>query len=914
MTQQQVLNKLATLPLVLAGPIVRKVMIEDQKDESGNITEKASVSVWLALKEKRKTYLKLYETENGTSSIASASIDPTQIGDNLFITLVTIPLSANKLKYGKRYYYELSFKDKDNVINDLWDIDVVSKEQHVSMRRGTLLLTGHLNGRLFFETPAKKKEKFYVAHASCRKPHGGYYKEEKDALEHLYHEIDGIESGQKSKAKFPQQLFLTGDQIYADDVDCGLFSMIQEWIPVLYSNKYNPNKHFHNSISKENFVMGARRNTVNKYAGFKQEAPYGQNHLIHEAEFYLMYLFVWSDVLWPSQSPSLVHAADLPNIDLYCDEFPFIEVNIKGDMKFLVKGEEKYHLKKICDLHEYRDDNGEYKYSFGCIYDSVEDLNNHNFYFREVSPGDTRLYKPKDQFVSKPFHLNSFKEGLSKLRKIFAHIPTYMIFDDHDVTDDWFVNKEWSQRVLGDTTNSSEQGRELGRYIVSNGMMGYAIFQGWGNKPFDSDLTGTSNTSGVIEKISDWYTNVVKISNYTGGFESLRIHLKDELIPSIVDDYDITYDNSGGLRLDSLVKWSYFFDCGLYKVIVLDTRTKRGFFPHKNIPSCLISSSELLHQLPLLDSYDDNDFTILISSAPAIGIDGVEKLQNFKYRKEMDTIAALDYEPWSSQPIAWDALFYGLSTAKKIIALSGDVHYGFAQYGRMWDSSRGKGTYSSEDRVTTGVLNTTGNPDISITNRILDIIQFVASSSKNSDNLIHQKKKGLSNVKFHISSTRLARLGNLLSSSLAIIVTDVRTTNYSIYRQQGDAQVSLIQPQLYDPSNDQVITQHSNFFKPRLINPQSSASPADVFRLNYYPARQYAIFPIIDSGAQDKKLKTIVGVNNIGLIEFDPFDSDKPVQRLLYCVDGVSDTLQRTETKYVADPSRSDLQIPYRDA
>ena len=41
-----------------------------------------------------------------------------------------------------------------------------------------------------------------------------------------------------------------------------------------------------------------------------------------------------------------------------------------------------------------------------------------------------------------------FLAGLPKVRRALANVPTYMIFDDHDVTDDWFLNPMWRDRVL----------------------------------------------------------------------------------------------------------------------------------------------------------------------------------------------------------------------------------------------------------------------------------------------------------------------------------------------------------------------------------------------------------------------------------------------------------------------------------
>ena len=44
--------------------------------------------------------------------------------------------------------------------------------------------------------------------------------------------------------------------------------------------------------------------------------------------------------------------------------------------------------------------------------------------------------------------LRDFERGLAKVRRVLANIPTYMIFDDHDVTDDWNLNPLWYDRVL----------------------------------------------------------------------------------------------------------------------------------------------------------------------------------------------------------------------------------------------------------------------------------------------------------------------------------------------------------------------------------------------------------------------------------------------------------------------------------
>jgi hypothetical protein len=63
---------------------------------------------------------------------------------------------------------------------------------------------------------------------------------------------------------------------------------------------------------------------------------------------------------------------------------------------------------------------------------------------------------------------------LPKARRALANVPVYMMLDDHEVTDDWNLNPMWKDRVY---TNP------LGKTVLRNGILAYALFQGWGNDP-----------------------------------------------------------------------------------------------------------------------------------------------------------------------------------------------------------------------------------------------------------------------------------------------------------------------------------------------------------------------------------------------------------------------------------------------
>ena len=55
--------------------------------------------------------------------------------------------------------------------------------------------------------------------------------------------------------------------------------------------------------------------------------------------------------------------------------------------------------------------------------------------------GDENRAKLKETHEQQLAHLEKFAETLPKVRRLLANIPVYMIFDDHEVTDDWNLNR-----------------------------------------------------------------------------------------------------------------------------------------------------------------------------------------------------------------------------------------------------------------------------------------------------------------------------------------------------------------------------------------------------------------------------------------------------------------------------------------
>jgi hypothetical protein len=72
-------------------------------------------------------------------------------------------------------------------------------------------------------------------------------------------------------------------------------------------------------------------------------------------------------------------------------------------------------------------------------------------------------------------HLENFTAACWAAQRVLANVPTYMLFDDHDVTDDWNIDSGFRE----DTDNPT------GRRVLANAIAAYWGFQGWGNDPRD---------------------------------------------------------------------------------------------------------------------------------------------------------------------------------------------------------------------------------------------------------------------------------------------------------------------------------------------------------------------------------------------------------------------------------------------
>ncbi len=61
----------------------------------------------------------------------------------------------------------------------------------------------------------------------------------------------------------------------------------------------------------------------------------------------------------------------------------------------------------------------------------------------ELDEADAALFRHEQATIER------FVDGLPAVARLLAHLPTLMIFDDHDITDDWNLTADWEQCAYG---------------------------------------------------------------------------------------------------------------------------------------------------------------------------------------------------------------------------------------------------------------------------------------------------------------------------------------------------------------------------------------------------------------------------------------------------------------------------------
>ena len=242
--------------------------------------------------------------------------------------------------------------------------------------------------------------------------------------------------------------------------------------------------------------------------------------------------------------------------------------------------------------------------------------------------------------------LAGFCGDLPRAARLLAHVQTLMIFDDHDITDDWNLSAKWEATVYG---------HPFARRIVGNALVAYMLCQAWGNRP------------DVFAAALDDMAALAATADEEGR---LGAPAQDALVK----------------RLLAFRQWDYVVRTEP-TIIVLDTRTRRWRNRRRpGHPSGLMdweSLTELQHELL------DETAAVIVSPTPMFGVKLIEVVQR------VATFAGLaltvDAENWMAHRGAASSMlniFRHSRTPGNYVVLSGDVHYSFAYDVEVRDSER----------------------------------------------------------------------------------------------------------------------------------------------------------------------------------------------------------------------------------
>ncbi|MGH2699629.1 MAG: hypothetical protein ACRDJL_10615 [Actinomycetota bacterium] len=522
----QVISKgeVIELPLLLAGPILRRTTAEH-------------AFIWVATSAACETRAVIAYADAPDAILGRSQGEMVALGPHLFVHLIEVTPTEQSFPTDTLLCYDLSH-ERDGETTTLGDLGLLEGRNRITL--GTLALPS-------FFVPSNEIAR-NVMHGSCRQLHGGgedAFLAGEEALAVAANDLD----------ERPSALFLTGDQIYADDVAAPLIEHIRSWASALMGEGDATSVPEIDSLDE--IEVNQRAEIITGRAGFTSDRA--DDHLLSFGEWAAMYVTSWNSEIWPESFPEVE--------SLIADD----DVNRAAVTKARRKAE-----------------------------------------------GDRKS-------------LERAHAALPAVRRILANVPTYMIFDDHDVTDDWNITGEWKDSVSKNP---------VGRRIVAHALAAYWAFQAWGNDPSEAD-------GELAERISSFFSG----SSPDGDrFEK---------------------------AMWSFDRWSYAAPLDPATVL-LDTRTRR----HYDSPgggARLIDDDELrrVAKLAADGGHEPGKPLILVSPVPVFGFEFQERRQKYLVGKLGPY--QIDFEAWHSN-LAGLVDFMRLMVEElrpdPCIILSGDVHYG----------------------------------------------------------------------------------------------------------------------------------------------------------------------------------------------------------------------------------------------
>ena len=281
------------------------------------------------------------------------------------------------------------------------------------------------------------------------------------------------------------------------------------------------------------------------------------------------------------------------------------------------------------------------------------------------------------------------------VRQVLAVLPTYMIFDDHEITNNWNVSPTWRAMAL-------RHGKEQ---LLIDGLVAYWVYQGWGNL-----ARGIAHQEMPLLSIMD----EAELSG-EDALEALRSQIRLELTGKADLPWHYTIPTQPPI---------FVANARVHRTAVLENDQSAILAPTR------IMDQAQMDEFRLWQRASSTGLSFLVSSVPvllppAIGLAeyGAGKRLWYKSivplrwlgrriaRVQQKIAQRLSFDHWPLYSATWQELVQLLNTAEHdVLVLSGDVHFSYA----MEAHGRRKKAATLYQFVSTPLQNLLNNKDRSL--------------------------------------------------------------------------------------------------------------------------------------------------------------------------------------------------------
>jgi hypothetical protein len=581
-----------SLPTVLAGPVVRRVDAE-------------GAAIWIALRDAATVRVAGWfgggrlssgpgEVDGGDGEQLAGTASTRRFGPHLHVAVVNAdwvssPPPSTVVSY-------------DIIVGDgpgegLRALGLLVDETPDGPRPARLAL-GYADDVLpTFMTPAATITGLRLAQASCRQPkkHGP------DATAWI---DDLLAETRTSIGERPQQLFLTGDQIYADDVAAVHMAMLSKIGAELLGPETMSFADGAVAVDHTTVPPLRRARPVRVTGRFSSGST--SSHLLTRGEYAAMYLAAWSPSVWR-------------------------ELDSVADIVGLATAVKAENAGRLTPLDPDWPDDGL----------------------------EAALHRQRRR-------IERFRSTVPKVARALANVATYMVPDDHEVTDDWNLTAAWTARV---------RNAALGRSIVRHALGAHIVFQAWGNDP-DFVASGAGfDDENLLELLAK---DAEELDD--GNATAVALDTAFGLTPDIA-----------GKNPDPKIQLDFTVGSLAHVVVGLDTRTRRKPSRGRESPPNLLGSS-LKQQVPEGPD-DEGRLLVVLSAAPLLMPHVIDSFAQPLAAAVLDVVRhheapatgsserdvrgfeKFDIEGWGASELHFEDMVERLASHPRVVVLSGDIHF-----------------------------------------------------------------------------------------------------------------------------------------------------------------------------------------------------------------------------------------------